>query len=268
MEVENKGKRISTEQREIMLDFMKKHPALATGRFTAPDGAKHKARLLQDLAAQLNSCSTGVTKSDDKWLKSWQDWRSDVKSKAALLKREINKTGGGSIKAKPLTPLEEQLLGFLGPNIVSGHDVLDALTPAPPATAAATVTATGEQGNSEEPLVFFVPTTDTVSLNLDGEPDIEASNVAREVSDSSSSETAKKQSRKRKKSSSVTSSLESECEDPLTAVARKQVELDEVKVQLLKEQIEISKKQLTAVEGACSAFSSAMIALQKYLERH
>lgn len=52
-----------------MLDFMKRHPSLATGKFTAPDGAKHKQRLLNELANELNSVSNGVTKSPDKWLK-------------------------------------------------------------------------------------------------------------------------------------------------------------------------------------------------------
>lgn len=75
-------------------------------------------------------CSTALIVILMLIFQSWQDWRSDTKAKAALFKRESNKTGGGKInpKAKALTPLEEQLLGFLGPNLVGGHEeVMDPL---------------------------------------------------------------------------------------------------------------------------------------------
>ena len=52
-----------------MLDFMRDHPALAFNRFTAPDGAKHKMALLQEMSTILNSFPTGATKTSDKWLK-------------------------------------------------------------------------------------------------------------------------------------------------------------------------------------------------------
>lgn len=61
--------RVSLEQRDVMLRFMKNHPALGTNKFTAPDGVKHKARLLNELTEQLNSCPSGATKASDKWLK-------------------------------------------------------------------------------------------------------------------------------------------------------------------------------------------------------
>ncbi|XP_046981394.1 uncharacterized protein LOC124550718 [Schistocerca americana] len=115
--------RISTEQRTVMLDFMIKHAELATGRYTGPDGVRHKQKLLQQLATELNSLPNGTSKTADKWMKSWQDWRSDVKAKASLVKKELQKTGRElSTKAKPLTPLEERLLDFLGPCTVYGHE--------------------------------------------------------------------------------------------------------------------------------------------------
>lgn len=60
---------MSTEQRVKMLEFMKEHPALATNKFTMPDGVKHKARLLKQLASELNSMPNGATKSEERWLK-------------------------------------------------------------------------------------------------------------------------------------------------------------------------------------------------------
>lgn len=119
--------RVSLEQRDVMLRFMKNHPALGTNKFTAPDGVKHKARLLNELTEQLNSCPSGATKASDKWLKAWQDWRSDVKSKAAKIKRHANGTGGGPALKVSLTPMEEELLAYLGDAAVSGHAVIDIL---------------------------------------------------------------------------------------------------------------------------------------------
>lgn len=61
--------RVTAEQREMMLSFMKEHPSLATGRFSAPDGAKQKARLLSEMTIKLNSLGKGGTKTEEKWNK-------------------------------------------------------------------------------------------------------------------------------------------------------------------------------------------------------
>lgn len=52
-----------------MLDFMKNHSQFAAGRFVAADGAKVKARLLQQMSDELNAVGGGCTKSGDKWFK-------------------------------------------------------------------------------------------------------------------------------------------------------------------------------------------------------
>ncbi|KAJ1521975.1 hypothetical protein ONE63_002304 [Megalurothrips usitatus] len=121
------GYKITQAQREMMLNFMRDHPCLSTGRFTAPDGAKRKQRLLEEMTGQLNACAMGATKSGEKWMKSWQDWRSDVKAKAAKLKRHRGGTGGGAQCPIALNNLEERLLEFIGPVCVSGHATPDPL---------------------------------------------------------------------------------------------------------------------------------------------
>lgn len=53
-------------------------------------------------------------------LQSWQDWRSDVKAKSAKIKRSLNGTGGGPPTKIILTPLEEELMAFLGQVVAEG----------------------------------------------------------------------------------------------------------------------------------------------------
>lgn len=62
---------MTLQQREVMLAFMKAHENFAKGKISnlGPDGARVKASLVKDLAAELNSLPNGATKSGDKWMK-------------------------------------------------------------------------------------------------------------------------------------------------------------------------------------------------------
>ncbi|KAG8238235.1 hypothetical protein J437_LFUL018113 [Ladona fulva] len=113
-------KKISGEQREAMLQFMIENPDLAKNRLSGPQGGIKKTMKWRELATILNSCPTGVSKTPDKWSRSWQDWRSDVKQKASRLRRHAAGTGGGPSKGTPLTALEERLLSFIGKTAVNG----------------------------------------------------------------------------------------------------------------------------------------------------
>ncbi|KAK3910208.1 Cyclic pyranopterin monophosphate synthase [Frankliniella fusca] len=106
--------RVTMKQREVMVAFMQDNNALATGRFTTSDGAKQKARLTKEFSDKLNAVADGATKTPDKWMKSWQDWKSDVKKKAGKIKRHFTGTGGGPPCRLQLTPLEEQVIEIMG----------------------------------------------------------------------------------------------------------------------------------------------------------
>ncbi|XP_026316655.1 uncharacterized protein LOC113227829 isoform X2 [Hyposmocoma kahamanoa] len=119
--------RVSPQQREAMLAFMMAHEDLARGRVTGPDAVRHKAKLLQEMTTTLNSIGSGATKTPDKWLKCWMDWRCDVKAKALKIKKYCEGSGGGP-GPSPLTQIEETLLQFCGIEMVLGvEDVQDPL---------------------------------------------------------------------------------------------------------------------------------------------
>jgi hypothetical protein len=61
-----------------------------------------------------------LTTSELKQFKVFVDWKSQVKRKSRLLDLDKNKTGGGQAEAKPLSDLEERLIGLIGKVVVSG----------------------------------------------------------------------------------------------------------------------------------------------------
>ncbi|CAK1589719.1 unnamed protein product [Parnassius mnemosyne] len=121
-----KKTRVSYEQREKMLEFMVAHPDFARHRVTGADAAREKIKLQAELASLLNSCATGAYKSADKWIKCWQDWRSDVKAKVAKIRRAQQQNGGGPRPA-PLSAMEESLMAFIGYEAAEGIAVADTL---------------------------------------------------------------------------------------------------------------------------------------------
>jgi len=63
---------LAVEQREALLSFMEKNPALATGRFPGSHGSKIKAQLWNELSDYLNrmgAMGQGTTKTPDRWMK-------------------------------------------------------------------------------------------------------------------------------------------------------------------------------------------------------
>ncbi|XP_037966216.2 uncharacterized protein LOC105382667 [Plutella xylostella] len=75
-----KTRRVSSEQREAMLKYLKEHPKLLKGRGT-PQAFRQKHNSWTELAKILNNMGSGAKKTPDRWVKSFQDWKCDLKSK-------------------------------------------------------------------------------------------------------------------------------------------------------------------------------------------
>ncbi|XP_046402673.1 uncharacterized protein LOC124168457 [Ischnura elegans] len=104
-----------------MLEYMSEHHELAFNKLVGPHGSQRKEKLWQELSLKLNSCPSGATKDVGKWVKCWQDWKCDVKQKAAKIRRHSLGTGGGPpLPVTPLSNLEERLLGLIGEVAVTG----------------------------------------------------------------------------------------------------------------------------------------------------
>ncbi|XP_036150553.1 uncharacterized protein LOC118648332 [Monomorium pharaonis] len=105
-----------------MLQFMEKHPDLAQNRVQGTDAKKKSNMLWEQLTSSLNSCGSGTTKTVDKWIKSWRDWRVDVKAKATRLKSYQKGTGGGGANGNPLLEIEERLISLIEIEAAIGHE--------------------------------------------------------------------------------------------------------------------------------------------------
>lgn len=91
--------RTSAKQFELILDFMERHPNLATSQLDSSYTLRDRKREWAEFAHFLNSRDLGVHKDADKWRKTWFDWKCNVRAKA--------RSASGK---KSLTPLEERLV--------------------------------------------------------------------------------------------------------------------------------------------------------------
>lgn len=98
--------RTSARQFELILDFMERHPNLATSQLDSGYTVRDRKREWAQFAHFLNShdhLPAGVHKDADKWRKTWFDWKCNVRAK-------IRSASG----KKSLTPLEERLIAVTG----------------------------------------------------------------------------------------------------------------------------------------------------------
>jgi hypothetical protein len=61
--------RVSPEQKVELLDFMMQNPGLASNKIVGPQAAVQKQRLWAEITQKLNACSSGATKTPEKWAK-------------------------------------------------------------------------------------------------------------------------------------------------------------------------------------------------------
>ncbi|KAH0821154.1 hypothetical protein GEV33_001637 [Tenebrio molitor] len=106
----------------------------------------------KELCGLLNS-TVGPTRDEDGWKRVFVDWKSQVKRKSRVLDLDKNKTSGGQAEAKPLSDLEERLIGLIGKVVVSGI---------PDLPEAGVVT---EIPDPESPLNCVAPKVDELSSN-------------------------------------------------------------------------------------------------------
>lgn len=130
---------VSMEQKKIILEFIKKHPNLASGKFSNNFTQKEAQRLWQELSVILNSC--GTEKDWKSWRKviilfiensilndnisnffqTWQDIRSRTKIKSSEYYKERRRTGGGPCPDNTTTEYENEVLDTIKLVSIQGH---------------------------------------------------------------------------------------------------------------------------------------------------
>ncbi|KAF5269895.1 hypothetical protein FQR65_LT05694 [Abscondita terminalis] len=103
----------------VFAGFFEAHPDLITGRVASINGREENRKLWQELAQQLNAVGMGE-RTVEKWQKTWADFKSNLKKKAAEINRLRAQTGGGPPTEKILSDLEQRLLSLLGESFYAG----------------------------------------------------------------------------------------------------------------------------------------------------
>ncbi|CAG9819868.1 unnamed protein product [Phaedon cochleariae] len=115
------------EQKKILLEFIKKHPNLASGKFSNNFSQKEAQRLWQELTVILNSC--GTDKDWKSWRKTWQDIRSRTKIKNSEYHKQRRRTGGGPCPEITTNEFENEVLDTIKLVSIQGHqEVLESAT--------------------------------------------------------------------------------------------------------------------------------------------
>ncbi|XP_064472656.1 myb-related transcription factor, partner of profilin-like [Ornithodoros turicata] len=121
MSSSRRSARTTAEQYEIMVQYMQEHENLLRGTFSPAYTAQQRERDWGQLVERLNSAG-GAVKTVERWRKAWQDWKSNVKAKAARIRSSRSRTGGGPPPKEQFTPAEEVLVGLLGEVSIVGVD--------------------------------------------------------------------------------------------------------------------------------------------------
>ncbi|CAI6353584.1 unnamed protein product [Macrosiphum euphorbiae] len=123
METKKKSKSVTYEQKQLLIDFVHKHPKLNTKKFGPSFTMKDSQLLWQNISKTLNE-TIGPKKTWVEWRKCFQYLKSAAKQKVPS-KSHYNKTGGGEKQDEEcIDQADEQLLDILGHTAIHGHDTV------------------------------------------------------------------------------------------------------------------------------------------------
>ncbi|XP_037931354.1 uncharacterized protein LOC119666143 [Teleopsis dalmanni] len=119
--VDLKSKRISKEQKQVLVQHMEEHKDFAHDRFVSDHGARSLNEQWSSLAAILNAVG-GAVKDANGWKKAWVNMKSKSKKKVQDYKHAMGLTGNASVGIKDLTDLDERIIAVMHPVAVQGME--------------------------------------------------------------------------------------------------------------------------------------------------
>ncbi|CAG9771560.1 unnamed protein product [Ceutorhynchus assimilis] len=116
---------VTKKQKELLVEFMNKHPDLLSRKFSNSFTWKDSRMLWEKAAAILNAVP-GSVKNWEQWRKTWKDLQSRAKTKQGAFRKDLKRTGGGSRVPSPdLDPTEQAVLDTIPIVSIEGHNVLE-----------------------------------------------------------------------------------------------------------------------------------------------
>ena len=114
-----------------IVDGVDEHQKVLLSKFSERVTNTKKHASWKDIPSRVNAGSQ-CNRTVDDVKKKWEDVKSKTQKRATLVKKDKQKTGGGSLSVPSLTEIEEKVVGIAGdtwvPEIVGGIDTGDAST--------------------------------------------------------------------------------------------------------------------------------------------
>eukprot|EP00102_Acyrthosiphon_pisum_P026237 XP_016663447.1 PREDICTED: uncharacterized protein LOC107884895 [Acyrthosiphon pisum] len=107
----------------MLIQLLTKDPQLISGKFTSTFTFKDARNRWIEIADTLNAIP-GCVKDWSQWKRTWQDSRTKVRSKKAMVNRHVSSTGGGPQISQTLTPIENQILDLVNPITIDGDETI------------------------------------------------------------------------------------------------------------------------------------------------
>lgn len=115
----NPPKKVTKEQKHIIVDFMVKNNDFLVGPFLGEDGSAINKKWIE-LVDLLHSCGAQhPKKSLDGWKQTWRDMKKMAKTKYSAIKKCRNTTGSGP-SGQTLSELEEKIIAIIGKETLDG----------------------------------------------------------------------------------------------------------------------------------------------------
>lgn len=113
------SKKLNTEQKNTLVDFMQVNYVLLFGKFGNSDGKVLKEKKWQEIVDELNKL--GPQKDVDKWKKTWLGLKNEVKKKYKQKRQNENQTGAAPINIT-FTDLDDRISAIVGKQLMDGDE--------------------------------------------------------------------------------------------------------------------------------------------------
>ncbi|XP_063050321.1 myb-related transcription factor, partner of profilin-like [Engraulis encrasicolus] len=110
----------TAQELDVLVDEVERKRLLLFSKFKNTITNADKKAAWEEVAQRVNAVGLGYNRTAEMVRNKWRDYSSVTKRKAAALRREQQRTGGGTHSVESLSPIEERVLGVLGEEALAG----------------------------------------------------------------------------------------------------------------------------------------------------
>ncbi|XP_039274679.2 uncharacterized protein LOC120348552 [Styela clava] len=116
-----RAKCFSPDEIEALVSGVSQHREQVFGAYSQSVTTQTKRAAWRDISNKVNSVNiTGSIRTDSQIEHKWYDMKSNAKKRVSLYRKDLKKTGGGTITAKPPTEMDYRIIALMGNESVEG----------------------------------------------------------------------------------------------------------------------------------------------------